>query len=63
MEHDWKDIPVIATLKEAAKWLRLCERTVWQMGKVGAIRVVRVGRSVRYCVREYMEKIHGVGIQ
>jgi cob(I)alamin adenosyltransferase len=53
------DVPVVARLKEAATWLRLCERTVWQMGKDGAIRVERVGGSVLYYVREFFEKRQG----
>ena len=50
------DVPVLTTLAGAAKFLMLSQRKVWQMGKDGIIRVERIGRSVRYWLREYIEK-------
>jgi hypothetical protein len=50
------DVPAVARLSEAAKFLRLSERMVWQMGKDGVIRIIRQGRAVLYCVREYLER-------
>lgn len=56
----FNDVPVLATLPIAAKVLTLSPRKVWQMGKEGTIRVERFGRSVRYYVREFLEKKGGV---
>jgi excisionase family DNA binding protein len=50
-----KSSPVLATLNEAAKLLRLSPRKVWQMGKDGSIRTERFGRSVRYRVSELLD--------
>jgi hypothetical protein len=50
------DVPVLATLAVAAKWLACSKRKVWQMGKDGLIRIERIGRSVRYYVREFFER-------
>jgi hypothetical protein len=50
------DVPVSATLSEAAKWLRYSERKVWTMGKHGEILRSESGRSVRYDVRDYVER-------
>lgn len=54
-------VPILATLAEAARLLRLSPRKVWQMGKDGLIRVERFGRSVRYCVREFLDRRAGHG--
>ena len=48
------DVPVSATLTEAAKWLRNSQCEVWTMGKHGEILRSESGRSVRYDVREYV---------
>src|SRR5262249_40596477 len=40
--------PLLVTLSEAAKLLRLSQRTVWQLAKDGEIGTVRQGRAVRY---------------
>lgn len=62
MDNDLSDVPVVARLKEAAPWLRMSERKVWQMGKDGVIRVERVDGVVLYYVREFFEQrqaVHG----
>jgi excisionase family DNA binding protein len=38
--------------REAAKALAISERTLWQLTKDGAIPCVRIGRSVRYDLRD-----------
>ena len=54
MDSIW-DVPVVARLAEAAKFLRLSERTVWQMGRDGKIGTIRQGRAVLYYVRDYLQ--------
>jgi hypothetical protein len=56
MDGGFTDVPILATLEIAAKSLMLSERKVWQMGEDGAIRIERIGRSVRYYLREYFEQ-------
>jgi len=51
---EFGDVPVFARLTEAAKLLKLSERKVWQMGKDRLIRTRQFGRSVRYCLREFV---------
>jgi len=51
------DVPILATLREAAEFLRLSERKVFEMGKKGIIRIQRIDRCVRYYLREYMERL------
>jgi hypothetical protein len=48
------EIPLLATLEQTARLLQLSKRKVWQMGTDGSIRIERFGRSVRYCVREFL---------
>jgi excisionase family DNA binding protein len=38
--------------REAAKALAISERTLWQLTKDGVIPCVRIGRSVRYDLRD-----------
>lgn len=59
MSTVFPDVPILAPLPEAAHWLRLSQRKVWQMGRDGLIRVERFGRSVRYYVREFFERQGG----
>lgn len=55
LSPDLTGIPILATLREVAAFLRLSPRKVFAMGKSGAIRIVRIDRSVRYYLREYIE--------
>jgi excisionase family DNA binding protein len=38
--------------REAAEMLSICERTLWDLTKRGAIQAVRFGRSVRYAMSD-----------
>jgi len=38
--------------KDAAGYLAISERKLWSMAKTGAIPAVRLGRSVRYDIRD-----------
>jgi excisionase family DNA binding protein len=38
----------LLTVREAAKVLRVCDRTLWTLTQEGGIPAVKVGRSVRY---------------
>lgn len=40
--------PLLLTPPEAAKALRIGRRRLWELTKSGAVRAVRIGRSVRY---------------
>jgi excisionase family DNA binding protein len=42
----------LLTVREAAAFLRISERSLWQFTKVGALRCVRLGRAVRYDRRD-----------
>jgi excisionase family DNA binding protein len=44
--------PAAIRIREAAKLLGVCERTVWKWGKEGIIPTVRVGRVTLYPVAE-----------
>ena len=50
------DLPVAATLAEAARILRMSERHVWGMGKSGEIQRIESGGAVRYDVRGYIQR-------
>lgn len=36
--------------REAAAYLCVCERKLWELSRVGQIQTVRIGRAVRYDV-------------
>jgi len=40
--------PKLMTVRDAAKALAICEKTLWALTERGEIPVVRIGRSVRY---------------
>jgi excisionase family DNA binding protein len=42
----------LLTYREAAKFLHICERSLWQLVKDGLMPCVRMGRSVRFDVRD-----------
>ena len=44
--------PLLLTPREAAKALAVCERTLFGLTKAGELRAVRIGRAVRYDVRD-----------
>ncbi len=57
-----KDEPRLKNYRTAAAYLSLSEREVWRMGKEGNIPTIRIGRSVRFDVRdldEWIEKQKG----
>ena len=41
-------LPLLLTAREAAAALAISERKLWELTSGGIIRVVRIGRSVRY---------------
>ena len=42
--------PQLLEERDAARWLGVCQRTLWGLRAAGEIPIVRVGRSVRYDV-------------
>ena len=46
--EDKQAIQLLLTVREAAKALSVCEKTLWTMTKNGEIPVIRMGRAVRY---------------
>lgn len=44
--------PLLVDGREAARLLGLSPRTVWQLTRDGSLLAVRVGRAVRYSVRD-----------
>jgi excisionase family DNA binding protein len=41
--------PLLLTIRETAKALSLCEKSIWQLTRDGRLPVVRIGRkAVRY---------------
>lgn len=56
MNANLNEVPILATKVIVAKFLSVSERTVWQMGDDGDIRTVRFGRSVRYYLRDFLER-------
>lgn len=49
-----KSAPLLVNSKAACNILGVCERTLWGLMKEGRLRCVRVGRCVRYDVRDLM---------
>ena len=47
-----KDVGTLMTLTEVAEALRVSERTVRRAGRTGDMRLVRVGRTVRFRRRD-----------
>jgi excisionase family DNA binding protein len=45
-------VQLLLTLPEAAKALSISQRKLWELTDRGIIAVVRIGRSVRYDVRD-----------
>jgi excisionase family DNA binding protein len=43
---------LLLTARQAAQALSVSERTLWQLSKDGRIPIVRIGRSVRYQVKD-----------
>ncbi|HAU36456.1 MAG TPA: DNA-binding protein [Phycisphaerales bacterium] len=44
----------ILTVREAAKFLRLSERMLWELTKRGKIVAIRVGRRVTYDIQDLL---------
>ena len=42
------DPPALLRSVDAANWLKISPRKLWQLSNTGQIPVVRIGRSVRY---------------
>lgn len=55
--------PLLVTPKEAAKMLRLCERTLRSLKKAGQIPCVPIGGSMRYDVADLRAFIESKKIQ
>lgn len=56
--EQYKELPVVLTVKELAKFLRLGLNTVYALLKTGKIKSVRVGRQYRIpreALMEYLE--------
>ncbi|MGH7129568.1 MAG: helix-turn-helix domain-containing protein [Planctomycetaceae bacterium] len=49
--------PLLLTAREAARALAISPRTLWTVTNRGEIRPVRIGRAVRYDVRDLIEWI------
>lgn len=50
---------LLVTSREAARLLSICERSLWSLSQSGALKAVRIGRSVRYAVadiEDYIER-------
>jgi excisionase family DNA binding protein len=47
LTDDEHELPPVATVREAAKYLRVNPKTVYAEIAAGRIRVIRLGRSVR----------------
>ena len=44
--------PLLVNTREAAKLLSICPRTLWAMQKSGEIPVIRLGRMIRFDVKD-----------
>jgi excisionase family DNA binding protein len=44
--------PLLVSHREAARMLSVCERTLYSLVQAHEIRVVRIGRGVRYSVED-----------
>jgi len=58
-EAETDDQEALLTVPQAARWLKVCERTLFDHTKKRRIKVVRIGRSVRYrpsAVREFIAR-------
>ncbi|MCX5653725.1 MAG: helix-turn-helix domain-containing protein [Planctomycetota bacterium] len=40
--------PLLMSIRDCAKALALCEKSVWQLTRDGRLPVIRIGRAVRY---------------
>jgi excisionase family DNA binding protein len=56
---DRLDVPQLFTTREAAKHLRLSERSLWSITQAGKIPVVRIGRRVLYDSNDLRHFIEG----
>jgi excisionase family DNA binding protein len=45
-------VQLLLTPPQAAKALAICQRKLWELTKRGIIRATRIGRAVRYDVRD-----------
>jgi excisionase family DNA binding protein len=53
------DTPLLLTAPQAAKLLTVCERTLWELTKRGALPAVRISkRAVRYDPADLARFIH-----
>ena len=51
-EHKTRREPLLVTSREAARMLAVSERTLWGLADRGEIPRIRIGRAVRYDVRD-----------
>jgi excisionase family DNA binding protein len=47
-----EQIPLLLTVREAAKALSISERTLWSLTSRGELPAIRIGRAKRYSVDE-----------
>jgi excisionase family DNA binding protein len=48
----------LLTAAESARWLAISPRTLWQLTKNKAIKCIRIGRKVRYDLRDLVEFVN-----
>ncbi|QDS91830.1 Helix-turn-helix domain protein [Roseimaritima multifibrata] len=47
--------PQLLSEHDAAKWLGICQRTLWGLRATGEIPHVRLGRAIRYDVADLLQ--------
>ena len=52
LEAPEKIQPALMNIKCASRYLAISERKLWEMSKSNIIRVVRLGRAVRYDIHD-----------
>jgi hypothetical protein len=52
--------PLLVDAPTAARMLSISPRTLWQLTRDGAVRAVRLGRAVRYDVRDLTALVDGL---
>ena len=54
--------PLLLTIRDTARALAICEKSVWSLTRDGRLPAVRIGRAVRYDVadlRAFIESTKG----
>ena len=49
-QQDKQQIRLLLSVRDAAKALSVCEKTLWTLTQKGQIPVIRIGRAIRYPV-------------